>query len=108
MTRVLVGDGRVVVHPSPSTSMVIVCGPFTPYVSLVSKLSSSCIIDNRVRTCQRQIIKSMKYQSNKSTQIAHSLTQSGVQGVPPMPLHPQGKKTYTFNKTESIEPVYIK
>jgi hypothetical protein len=42
---------------------------------------------------------------NKSTQIAHSLTQSGVQGVPLMPLHPQGPKPCTLNKTESIAPV---
>ena len=45
---------------------------------------------------------------NKSTQIAHSLTQSGVQGVPPMPLHPQVLKPCTLNETKSTTPVYIK
>jgi hypothetical protein len=44
---------------------------------------------------------------NKATQIAHSLTQSGVQGVPSMHVHPLGQKPCTLNKTESIAPVYI-
>jgi hypothetical protein len=49
MAGVLVGCGKVVVHTSPSTSLVVMCGPFTPYVSLVSKLSSAYIINNHVR-----------------------------------------------------------
>jgi hypothetical protein len=52
MAGVLVGYGRDVVHASPLTSLEIVCGPFTPYVSLVDKLSLAYIINNRVRTCQ--------------------------------------------------------
>jgi hypothetical protein len=80
MVGVLVGFGRVVVHTSPSTSLEIMCGPFTPYMSLVSKLSSSSIINHHVKTCQQHIIKSINIMVNKSTQISHSLTQSRVQG----------------------------
>ena len=115
MTGVLVGCGRDAVHTSPSISLELMCGPFTPYVSLVGKLSSACIINHHVRSCQQHIIKSIVISSkqnnitvNETTRIAHSLTQSGVQGVPSMPLHPHGPKPCTLNETESTAPIYIK
>jgi hypothetical protein len=39
--------------------------------------------------------------------MAHSLTRSGVQGVPSMPLHPRGPNPAHSVKTESIAPVYV-
>jgi hypothetical protein len=39
--------------------------------------------------------------------MAHSPTRFEVQGVPLMPLHPQGPKSCTLSKTESIAPVYV-
>ena len=47
--RVLVGCGRDDVQTSPSTSLVVMRDPFNPNVSLVSKLSSACIINE---SCQ--------------------------------------------------------
>ena len=38
---VLVGYGKAAIHTCPSTSLVVVRDPFTPYVSLVSKISST-------------------------------------------------------------------
>jgi hypothetical protein len=56
---VLVGCGRAAVHTSPSISLDLVCGPSTPYVSPVGKLSSACIINHHVRSCQTtyQVVK---------------------------------------------------
>jgi hypothetical protein len=100
---VLVGCGRVVVHTSPSMSLVVVCGPSTPYVSLVSKLSSACIIN---KSCQNISIIISSNEMNKchiynnQTPIVHSLTRSGVQGVASMPLHPRGPKSYTLRENQ--------
>ena len=63
MARVLVGGGRAVIHASPLTSLEIMCGPFTPYVSLVGKLSSACIINNHVRNVNLISSNQMKYHS---------------------------------------------
>ena len=63
MVRVIVGGGRAVVHPSPLTSLEIICGPFTPYVSLVGKLSSACIINNHVKNVNIISLNQMKYHS---------------------------------------------
>jgi hypothetical protein len=84
---VLVGCGRAAVHTSPSISLELVCGPFTPYVSLGRQAivslhhQPSCQIMsttyhkiNSISSKQNNII------VNETTQIAHSLTQSGVQG----------------------------
>jgi hypothetical protein len=60
---VLVGCGRAAVHTSPSTSLVVMCDPFTPYVSLVGKLSSACIIN---KSCQNM---STSYHHLKCTNI---------------------------------------
>jgi hypothetical protein len=84
---VLVGCGRAAVHTSPSISLDLVCGPSTPYVSPVGKLSSACIINHHVRSWQTtyHVINSISSKRNniiinETTPIPHSLTQSGVQG----------------------------
>jgi hypothetical protein len=98
---VLVGCERVVVHTSCSMSLVIVHGPSTPHVSLVGKLSSSCIINE---SCQNISIKISSNQMHKchiynnQTPIVYSLTRSGVQGVAWMPLHLRGPKSCTLRE----------
>ena len=37
-------------------SLFSVCGPFTPYVGLVGKLLSACIINHHVRSCQLLVV----------------------------------------------------
>ena len=75
MVGVLVGCGMVVVHTSPSTSLVVVCNPFTPYVSLVGKLSSAYIINE---SCQNI---SLSYHLIRSTKI--TVKQSNPNGTLP-------------------------
>jgi hypothetical protein len=55
MARVLLGCGRVVVRPLPQY-LVVLHGPFTPNVSLISKKSSNCIHQLNPSTIHKNII----------------------------------------------------
>ena len=75
MVGVLVCFGRAIVHTSPSTSIIVVCDPFTPHVSLVDKLSSAYIINE---SCENI---SISYHLIRSTKI--TVKQSNPNGTLP-------------------------
>jgi hypothetical protein len=93
-------------------SLVVVCDPFTPNVSLVGKLSSPCIHQRIMSTITINIIISnhmyICHINNIQTLTIHSLTQSRVPGVSSMPQHPQRPESNTLRRTQSIKPIDVK
>jgi hypothetical protein len=72
-------------------SLLVVRDPFTPNVSLVSKLSPSCIHQGNMSVIIINIIipnhMYICHINNIQTLTVHSLTRSGVQGVSLVPRH---------------------
>jgi hypothetical protein len=93
-------------------SLVVVRDPFTPNVSLVGKLSSSCIHQRIMSAITINIIISnhmyICHINNIQTLTVHSLTRSRVQGVSSMPRHPQHPESCTLRRTQSIAPCRCK
>jgi hypothetical protein len=80
-------------HTSPLMSLVVVCDPFTPNVSLVGKLSSVFIHQRIMSTITINIIISNHMYicniNNIQTLTVHYLNRSRVHRVSSMPQHPQ-------------------